>query len=154
MAYLLGFSLVSLFCLYAVYQYKGRKNHLGLYIAIMIGVLALLSPFILYAPQISGDERIFIKDDTLFINGPYSKAIPRREIASLQTVDSLPDIDLRTDGISFENIDIGHFRTEDNEDILLYLNSSSTKFYFVQTTKGEKIYLNFKDSSKVLRFDK
>lgn len=120
----------------------------------MIGVLALLSPFILYVPQISGDERIFIKDDTLFINGPYSKAIPRREIASLQTVDSLPDVDLRTDGISFENIDIGHFRTEDNEDILLYLNSSSTKFYFVQTTKGEKIYLNFKDSSKVLRFDK
>lgn len=145
---------LSVSCLYTVYKYNKSKNNLGLYITIITGVLILFIPIVLYIPQISGDKRIFIKGDTLFINGPYSKIIPRKDIISLQIVESIPDIGIRTNGISFGNIEIGHFRTKGNEDILLYLNSPSSKIYFIQTINDEKIYINFIDKNKILRFNK
>ncbi len=101
-----------------------------------------------------GIKRIYIKNDTLFINELYSTAIPRKHIISIKKVTSIPPIDIRTNGISFEDINIGHFRTEDNEDVLLYLNSPSSKIFYIQTTNGENIYINFKDSTKILQFDK
>lgn len=145
---------LSIACLYTIYQYCKSYKHLGLYITIIIIWLVLLMPIILYMPQVSGDNRIFIKSDTLFINGPYSRVIPKSEIASLQKVSSIPNIKLRTNGIAWGNIRIGHFRTENNKDISLYLNSSSADFYFIHTIHDEYIYINFMDKRKRIVFSK
>ena len=63
-----------------------------------------------------------IRNDTLFIEGSYAKEIP---IASITQVDgnaTVPPIGVRTNGMSLGEINVGHFKTEGGQDVLLYLH--------------------------------
>lgn len=110
-------------------------------IALIIGI-----PLIVLMPTLNPNEDIEIKNDTLFIGGSYSRTIPIADIAYIDSNASVPPIKIRTNGTSIGSYNVGHFRTKDNKDILLYLYSNSTTITHIQTKSAENLYINFKDS--------
>ena len=98
------------------------------------------------------DKDTTIRNDTLFIEGLYAKEIP---IASITQVDGnamVPDIKMRTNGMSLGENNVGHFQTKEGENVLLYLHSDDTNVTHIKTKNNEDIYINFKDSALSVDF--
>ena len=129
---------------------KKRKSILVLMLStiVILGVLLLIGTL----PITGSDNNTTIRNDTLFIEGLYAKEIP---IASITQVDSnatVPDIEMRTNGMSLGEINVGHFKTEEGQDVLLYLHSDDTNVTHIKTKNNEDIYINFKDSALSVDF--
>ena len=83
-----------------------------------------------------------------------SKEIPISSIIYIKGNAIVPPIEMRTNGISFGAYNVGHFRTKDGKDILLYLHSDETNVTHIKTRENEEIYINFKDSARSVDFTK
>ena len=105
-------------------------------------------------PKTENDNDTIIKNDTLFIKGSYAKEIPISSIIYIKGNAIVPPIEMRTNGISFGAYNVGHFRTKDGKDILLYLHSDETNVTHIKTRDNEEIYINFKDSARSVDFTK
>ena len=129
---------------------KKRKSILVLMLSIIVilGVLLLIGTL----PIAATDNNTMIRNDTLFIEGSYAKEIP---IASITQVDGnamVPDIEMRTNGTSLGENNVGHFQTKEGKDVLLYLHSDDTNVTHIKTKNNEDIYINFKDSALSVDF--
>ena len=127
---------------------KKRKSILILSIIVILGVLLLIGTL----PITATDNNTTIRNDTLFIEGLYAKEIP---IASITQVDgnaTVPDIKMRTNGMSLGENNVGHFQTKEGENVLLYLHSDDTNVTHIKTKNNEDIYINFKDSALSVDF--
>ena len=129
---------------------KKRKSILVLMLSIIVilGVLLLIGTL----PIAATDNNTMIRNDTLFIEGSYAKEIP---IASITQVDGnamVPDIEMRTNGTSLGENNVGYFQTKEGKDVLLYLHSDDTNVTHIKTKNNEDIYINFKDSALSVDF--
>ena len=133
--------------------YKIERKGKGL-LVLMLSIIVILGVLLLIGtlPITATDNNTTIRNDTLFIEGLYAKEIP---IASITQVDSnatVPDIEMRTNGMSLGEINVGHFKTEEGQDVLLYLHSDDTNVTHIKTKNNEDIYINFKDSALSVDF--
>ena len=129
---------------------KKRKSILVLMLSIIVilGMLLLIGTL----PITGSDNNTTIRNDTLFIEGSYAKEIP---IASITQVDGnamVPDIEMRTNGTSLGENNVGYFQTKEGKDVLLYLHSDDTNVTHIKTKNNEDIYINFKDSALSVDF--
>ena len=133
--------------------YKIERKGKGL-LVLMLSIIVILGmiPLIAALPITGNDNNMTIRNDTLFIEGSYAKEIP---IASITQVDSnatVPDIEMRTNGTSVGENNVGHFQTKEGKDVLLYLHSDDTNVTHIKTKNNEDIYINFKDSALSVDF--
>ena len=133
--------------------YKIEKKGKGL-LVLMLSIIVILGmiPLIAALPITGSDNNTTIRNDTLFIEGLYAKEIP---IASITQVDGnamVPDIEMRTNGTSVGENNVGHFQTKEGKDVLLYLHSDDTNVTHIKTKNNEDIYINFKDSALSVDF--
>ena len=133
--------------------YKIEKKGKGL-LVLMLSIIVILGmiPLIAALPITGSDNNTTIRNDTLFIEGSYAKEIP---IASITQVDgnaTVPDIEIRTNGTSLGENNVGHFQTKEGKDVLLYLHSDDTNVTHIKTKNDEDIYINFKDSALSVDF--
>ena len=133
--------------------YKIEKKGKGL-LVLMLSIIVILGmiPLIAALPITGSDNNTTIRNDTLFIEGSYAKEIP---IASITQVDGnamVPDIEMRTNGTSLGENNVGHFQTKEGKDVLLYLHSDDTNVTHIKTKNNEDIYINFKDSALSVDF--
>ena len=133
--------------------YKIEKKGKGL-LVLMLSIIVILGmiPLIGTLPITGSDNNTTIKNDTLFIEGLYAKEIP---IASITQVDgnaTVPDIKMRTNGMSLGENNVGHFQTKEGENVLLYLHSDDTNVTHITTKNNEDIYINFNDSAQSVEF--
>lgn len=129
---------------------KKRKSILVLMLSIIV-ILGMI-PLIAALPITGNDNNTVIRNDTLFIEGLYAKEIP---IASITQVDGnamVPDIEMRTNGTSLGENNVGYFQTKEGKDVLLYLHSDDTNVTHIKTKNNEDIYINFKDSALSVDF--
>ena len=131
---------------------KNKKTY-TIITLVFIGFLIIL-PLSIILPKTENDNDTIIKNDTLFIKGSYAKEIPISSIIYIKGNAIVPPIEMRTNGISFGAYNVGHFRTKDGKDILLYLHSDETNVTHIKTRDNEEIYINFKDSSRSVDFTK
>lgn len=129
---------------------KKRKSILILMLSIIV-ILGMI-PLIAALPITGNDNNMTIRNDTLFIKGLYAKEIPIASIIYINGNAIVPPIEMRTNGISFGTYNVGHFRTKDQKDILLYLHSDDTNVTHIKTKNNEDIYINFKDSALSVDF--
>ena len=54
--------------------------------------------------------------------------------------------------MSLGEINVGHFKTEGGQDVLLYLHSDDTNVTHITTKNNEDIYINFNDSAQSVDF--
>ena len=133
--------------------YKIEKKGKGLFV-LMLSIIVILGmiPLIAALPITGTDNNTTIRNDTLFIEGSYAKEIP---IASITQVDgnaTVPDIEMRTNGTSLGENNVGHFQTKEGKNVLLYLHSDDTNVTHIKTKNNEDIYINFKDSALSVDF--
>lgn len=128
--------------------YKIERKGKGL-LVLMLSIIVILSMLLLIGtlPVIGYDNNTMIRNDTLFIKGSYAKEIPISSIIYIKGNAIVPPIGIRTNGISFGAYNVGHFRTKDQKDVLLYLHSDETNVTHIKTRDNEDIYINFKDSA-------
>ena len=133
--------------------YKIEKKGKGI-LVLMLSIIVILGMLLLIGtlPITGTDNNTTIRNDTLFIEGSYAKEIP---IASITQVDgnaTVPDIEMRTNGTSLGENNVGHFQTKKGKDVLLYLHSDDTNVTHIKTKNNEDIYINFKDSALSVDF--
>ena len=133
--------------------YKIEKKRKGI-LVLMLSIIVILGVLLLIGtlPVTGYDNNTMIRNDTLFIEGLYAKEIP---IASITQVDGnamVPDIKMRTNGMSLGENNVGHFQTKEGENVLLYLHSDDTNVTHIKTKNNEDIYINFKDSALSVDF--
>ena len=133
--------------------YKIERKGKGL-LVLMLSIIVILGmiPLIAALPITGTDNNTTIRNDTLFIEGLYAKEIP---IASITQVDgnaTVPDIKMRTNGMSLGENNVGYFQTKEGKDVLLYLHSDDTNVTHIKTKNNEDIYINFKDSALSVDF--
>ena len=145
---------VTIAVIYMLLQlYKIERKGKGL-LVLMLSIIVILGmiPLIATLPIMGNDNNTTIRNDTLFIEGSYAKEIP---IASITQVDSnatVPDIEMRTNGTSLGENNVGYFQTKEGKDVLLYLHSDDTNVTHIKTKNNEDIYINFKDSALSVDF--
>ena len=66
--------------------------------------------------------RIEVTADSLVISGNYGYSVKLSEIQSVEMLDRLPRIKIRSNGIGWKNIKIGHFILEGTGKCRLYVN--------------------------------
>ena len=133
--------------------YKIEKKGKSI-LVLMLSIIVILGMLLLIGalPITGTDNNTTIRNDTLFIEGSYAKEIP---IASITQVDGsamVPDIEMRTNGTSLGENNVGHFQTKEGKNVLLYLHSDDTNVTHIKTKNNEDIYINFKDSALSVDF--
>ena len=71
--------------------------------------------------------------------------VDRGSIRSVQLLDSLPEIEVRTNGIGMGNIQKGHFRIEGFGSCRLYVDLKYPPFVLLGLDTGENIIFNTLD---------
>ncbi|KYG27680.1 DUF3784 domain-containing protein [Alkalihalobacillus trypoxylicola] len=113
---------------------KVKKRNKYILIGSSIFFIALIS--ILFIPN-----QIEISDDELKISGPYGVTWNIEEIDSVERLEKLPTINLRTNGISIFNKRIGHFQVESFGNSRLILNNLDAPFLLIQKEE-QTLFLN------------
>lgn len=109
------------------------------------GTLLLVAGLVLIIVSSLRPNRIQVTSDSLVITGSYKYSVKLGEIRSVERLDSLPKIKLRTNGIGWPNIKIGHFRVEGIGKCRLYVNQKFPPYVHIVTSAGEHIIFNTKD---------
>ncbi len=119
---------------------NGKKNNKKAIIIIFATVFTVCLP-ILYT--YGSDLDITISDKEISIGGLYGLAIPLNDIKETKLCSSLPNISTKTNGFALAKTRLGHFRTTNGKDIMLFTHSDT---YFVRIVRanGATYYLSFK----------
>ena len=133
------------------YEAKRPRTYRSVFI-IVVFIAALIAYPIFFANY--GNE-IIVVDNKIEIKGDYSMDIPFDDIDTVLLVESLPDITLRTNGISTKKVNIGNFKMADGNKCRLYVNNSTPMFIEVscqQTISQNLIFINRKtvEETKIL----
>jgi len=74
--------------------------------------------------------------------GGYSASIALSDVAEANVLSDWPDISLRANGLSTDNVSIGHFRLKNGESCMLFLCDDGGLVLEVRTVDGGLYYLN------------
>ena len=133
--------------------YKIEKKEKSI-LVLMLSIIVILGmiPLIAALPITGSDNNTTIRNDTLLIEGSYAKEIPIASITQVDGSATVPDIEMRTNGTSVGENNVGHFQTTEGKNVLLYLHSDDTNVTHIKTKNNEDIYINFKDSALSVDF--
>ena len=133
--------------------YKIEKKEKSI-LVLMLSIIVILGmiPLIAALPITGSDNNTTIRNDTLFIEGSYAKEIPIASITQVDGSATVPDIEMRTNGTSVGENNVGHFQTTEGKNVLLYLHSDKTNVTHIKTKNNEDTYINFKDSALSVDF--
>ena len=103
----------------------GRPRTYRSVFIIAVFIVALIAYPIFFANY--GNE-IIVDDNKIEIKGDYSMDIPFDDIDTVLLIESLPNIKLRTNGISTNKVNIGKFKMANGNKCRLYINKSTPLF--------------------------
>lgn len=102
----------------------------------------------LLIPSLQGGN-VSYENNTLRISGIYGAELKKDEIKSITKVDTIPQVNLRTNGFGLGCIRKGFFRTVDGKTVHFILTSNNLPALNISTTNGENIYVNTLDSKEM-----
>lgn len=115
---------------------------------ISLGLLLIFAGIAILAVSLMKPNDIEVTSECLRISGNYGIEVRLDDIRSAELVDSLPKIELRTNGIGAGNIQVGHFRMQGIGKCRLYLNRKYTPYVHIVTASGEHIFFNTEDPAR------
>ena len=115
-----------------------RKHWIGIIITIVVFAIVLFFFF-----KGSKPATIEVSEDYITAkDGGYSASIAMSDVAEANVLSDWPDISLRTNGLSTDNVSIGHFRLKSGESCMLFLCDDGGPILEVRTVDGGLYYLN------------
>ena len=92
--------------------------------------------------------RITVGEETIKISGMYGREIPVADIVSVDLLDEMPPIAMRTNGSDTGNQAKGHFMFKNGEKGMLFIHKQAP--YIQLRTKDNLYYLNLSDKEKTV----
>ena len=111
-------------------------------ISIFVLVLSLIPIYM------NRQTSIDIDSHDISISGLYGEVIDRSSIISITLVNDIPDIDYRVNGYSLFGDNLGKFKTDDGNIVMLYTHSLDAPFIKISRQHEPDIYLNTNDPDK------
>ena len=90
--------------------------------------------------------KIHVEGDSLEIDGAYGMTVPLQDIRQAKLIDTLPEIEIRTNGIGLGYIQTGHFRLKDIGACRLYVNMKFSPYVQLTLADGQTVIFNTSDS--------
>ncbi|HQA08544.1 MAG TPA: DUF3784 domain-containing protein [Syntrophomonadaceae bacterium] len=81
---------------------------------------------------------IEMEEEQVTISGAYGTSFKYADIDQVQLLEELPEISLRTNGISLGPINKGHFKLEDGGSVLLFLRNGKPPFIHITFNSDQK----------------
>lgn len=88
----------------------------------------------------SKPTEIEVGEETISISGMYGRIIPMSEIVSVELLEEMPPVAMRTNGSSTGKYNKGHFRLKNGENCLLFIRNQSP--YIELRTTDNLYYIN------------
>ena len=118
-----------------------RSKHAWVVIVIILTLCGAVF-YSFRSPSVS----LSLKDVT--ITGSYGKSFPLKTIESVELIDSMPGIRMRTNGLSIMKIRKGYFLLENDLPAILYLEENHGPYVLIMRRAMEPVYINFSDREK------
>jgi hypothetical protein len=122
---------------------SARASKIAWGFAWVIMVLAALSLALSFRPT-----RITVGEETVKISGMYGREIPVTDIISVDLLDEMPPIAMRTNGSDTGNQAKGHFKFKNGEKCMLFIHKKAP--YIQLRTTTNLYYLNLSDKEKTV----
>ena len=121
---------------------EGKKERTKNRIAIIVTVVAF-AVILFFFFKGSKPATIEVSEDYITAKGGgYSASIAINDITVANVLTDWPDIAIRTNGISTDNVGIGHFRTKNGESCMMFVCTDGGPLLEVRTVDGKLYYLN------------
>lgn len=115
-------------------------------ISVIGGIFLLI--MIVTASVGSTPNEISKKTGKIVISGNYGITIKDEDVKSIELIETMPKVLLRTGGSSNGKIKSGNFKLEGDVEVKLYLQSKEGPYIKIVTDKQD-IYINNKDKEKI-----
>ena len=123
-----------------------KKSKAEIIVMIVIGFITFSILIITFS---FGNEPndLIIKDEAIVIDGSYGTTLKRKDIKSIELVDDIPEIGIRSNGYSDCGvIKKGDFKLKSGEKVKLYIQSNKGPYIKISTINFD-VYINYKDVS-------
>ena len=97
----------------------------------------------------SRPQQITVGEETVVISGMYGKEIPVADIVSVELLEELPAIKMRTNGSDTGKYLKGHFLLKNGENCIIFVRYDMPPFIELRTTDG-LYYLNMSSKEETL----
>jgi hypothetical protein len=119
-----------------------KSNKIGIFV--LLGVLMLVLG--LFVMGFKEDKLIF-NGEKIEFQGSYGEELAQSKVRTIELVNELPNIILKTDGFAVGSIKKGYFKTNEGEIIKLILNTDAKPYILLTMENGKKIYFSSKEKS-------
>ena len=92
--------------------------------------------------------KITVEEEHIKISGMYGREIPIADIVSVELLDEMPPIAMRTNGSDTGNQAKGHFRFSNGDKCMLFIHKKAP--YIQLRTTEDLYYLNYSDKEKTV----
>ena len=121
---------------------EGKKERMKNWIAIIITVVSF-AVILFFFFKGSKPATVEVSEDYITAQGGgYSVSIPMDDIAVTTVLNNWPNVSIRTNGVSTDNVSIGHFRLKNGESCMLFVCTDGGPLLEVRTIDGKLYYLN------------
>lgn len=121
--------------------YRHDTNRSRIIVISVCGAIATIAFVVVTLSASNKPSVIDIQDDMLHIAGMYGRDIPVNDIVTMEVLDEMPVMAMRTNGSSFKNKNKGHFLTQNDEKCLLFVTYNGGPYIELRTA-DDLIYLN------------
>lgn len=144
--------LTTIYIIIAVQKYDaGAKKPDG---SLKIGVKVLIAGIIIFLLSVAGfviyglkPTEYTVTNNNLTIDGVYGTTLSDKEIKSVELIESIPAIRMRTNGYALNNVLRGYFTLDQLGNGKLFIQYGKPPYIFIQTDKGF-IIINATDAKK------
>ena len=148
--YILGVCLPAIImALFLTYLYRPKKE---INVPLIVTMSVIITIFVLVLSLIpiymNRQTSIDIDSHDISISGLYGEVIDKSSIISITLVNDIPDIDYRVNGYSLFGDNLGKFKTDDGNIVMLYTHSFDAPFIKITRQHEPDIYLNTNDPDK------
>ena len=115
-----------------------KKNKYSKWVWLIVGLSMVFVVVILLLAN--KPTKIEVGEETIKISGMYGREIPISEIVSVELLEKMPSVAMRTNGSSTGRYNKGHFRLTNGEDCLLFIRNKAP--YIELRTADNLYYIN------------
>ena len=127
------------------YNDAKEKNNLKnqIYISFgLIGIIFLLINGVMFFQSIT-PTKIVIENESVRFTGSYGFRLNIADIESVELVDKIPAIKIRTNGVFMGYVNKGRFKVESWGECRLLMHSKKSPFLIITKNDGEKYIINY-----------
>ena len=121
---------------------EGKKERTKNWIAIIVTVVSFVIILFFFFKG-SKPATVEVSEETITAKGGgYSASIPMNDISEANVRTDWPDVSIRTNGVSTDNVGIGHFRLKNGESCMMFVCTDGGPLLELRTADDGLYYLN------------